>query len=706
MADGAGGSRVGHAVLPGWLVRNAAHLFALWGFAVVQPTLGVLSENADLFVARQVQGWSFVSVLVALALVPPLLLAGVEALANLLGERPRSWLHLFLVWGLLALIALYAIEKLFASRALLLLPVAWVIAMGATIVYARHRPTGSFFTVLAPAPLFFVAVFLVFSPSHKLVFPDEATAAEVRSRTPVVMLVLDEIHVGSLMDGNGRIDARLFPHFAELARGSTWFRNTTAAADFTEEAIPALLSGRNPRRGTLPVLPDHPENLFTLLGKSHRLEVMEYISWLCPPSLCPNETPTVQRMTDLASALGVVYGHVILPRRFSSRLPVVGSTWQETRAVRDPKREIDPDTSHAALARRGDAQFERFLGSIRPVSRDAARPPLHLLHSSLPHVPWKHLPSGRVYAKHFDHVPGLVDGGNVWGAERHLVDRALQRHLLQVKYTDLLLGRLFQRLRATGLYDRSLVVVTADHGVSFQPRGERRPVNGSNAGEVGLVPFFVKAPGQRKGRAVDKHLQSTDVLPTMAELLGVRIPWRVDGQPASRLPPGGRGRVRIMRHEGDGNDGEAIPTSLLDRQRRQSIQRKLDLFGEGTGLAGLYGLGPDRDLTGRAVAGLGVERDDAGPAQLEDAAEFASVDPHSRFVPTWVQGTVPNGVERVAIAVNGTVRGTSLTYSVGDATRFSVMVPEDALRAGRNRMEVIAASGAPGDRRLVRLQID
>jgi hypothetical protein len=105
----------------------------------------------------------------------------------------------------------------------------------------------------------------------------------------------------------------------------------------------------------------------------------------------------------------------------------------------------------------------------------------------------------------------------------------------------------------------------------------------------------------------------------------------------------------------------------------------------------------------RAVAGLPLQRDDAGPAQLDDAAEYDAVDPDSHFVPAWVRGTMPEGVKRVVIAVNGRVRGTGLTYSDGGSTRFSVMVAEDAFRAGKNRMEVFGASGAPGNRRLVRL---
>ena len=70
---------------------------------------------------------------------------------------------------------------------------------------------------------------------------------------------------------------------------------------------------------------------------------------------------------------------------------------------------------------------------------------------------------------------------------------------MQLRFTDRLLGELLRRLRTIGLYDQALLVVAADHGVSFRPDGPRRNVTPANVGEIGGVPLFVKAPG--KGRA-------------------------------------------------------------------------------------------------------------------------------------------------------------------------------------------------------------
>ena len=64
---------------------------------------------------------------------------------------------------------------------------------------------------------------------------------------PVVMIVFDELSGLALMGPDGGIDAARFPNFARLAGDSTWYRNATTVADFTDHALPALLTGERPR---------------------------------------------------------------------------------------------------------------------------------------------------------------------------------------------------------------------------------------------------------------------------------------------------------------------------------------------------------------------------------------------------------------------------------------------------------------------------
>ncbi len=84
-------------------------------------------------------------------------------------------------------------------------------------------------------------------------------------------------------------------------------------------------------------------------------------------------------------------------------------------------------------------------------------------------------------------------------------------------------------LRDRGLYDDALIFVTADHGESF---GEHGKFLHEEAYEpCAHVPLLVKFPGGRfAGRRFADTVQLTDILPTVADVLGLPSPEGLDGQ--------------------------------------------------------------------------------------------------------------------------------------------------------------------------------
>ena len=90
--------------------------------------------------------------------------------------------------------------------------------------------------------------------------------------------------------------------------------------------------------------------------------------------------------------------------------------------------------------------------------------------------------------------------------------------------------RLAQHAVEGQLWDKALVVVTADHGVSFRGGDLRRRPTRTNLAELAFTPLFMKLPGEDQGRVVDTHVQTIDILPTMAAALGIKIPWKTDGR--------------------------------------------------------------------------------------------------------------------------------------------------------------------------------
>jgi sulfatase-like protein len=268
---------------------------------------------------------------------------------------------------------------------------------------------------------------------------------------------------------------------------------------------------------------------------------------------------------------------------------------------------------------------------------------------------------------------------------------------------DRMLGKLIDRLKRFGLYDRSLLVITSDHGISFRAGHFHRSVRRNNIGDVGLVPFIVKAPGQTQGRSVGRQLQSTDVLPTLAQLIGVKLRG-VDGRPAQELP--GPGRQTVEDFQRLGGVEVRAPFSLLIRERRQTLRRKIRLFGVGQPGRSFYGIGQYRALVGSKVSGLAPTSRNDLVATLDHAADYRAVDPSSYYIPALVSGEIdgPSAgtVRNVAIAVNGRIEAVAPTHPI-DGTRFWAMLPQRSLRSGENSVAVYSIVGSPKSPKLLGL---
>jgi hypothetical protein len=658
------------------------HLGALCGFAFAQPLFDLLGRNAPFFAVRGSTRWDVVVFAVGLVVVPPLFLLAVEALAGLAGRRAATAAHLVLLAALTGLVCLQAIRGIEAEDAVLV-AAAGLTGIAAAAAYARARAARVLLSVLAPAPLLFLALFLFASPVSDLVTRSAPAPrlAEVGSRTPVVLVVFDEFPTVSLMDDRQRIDSGSYPNFAALARDSIWFRNATTVHEWTTWAVPSILTGLYPQTDALPLYLDHPDNLFTLLGGSYDLRVMESQTHLCPAELCGTAEGFGERLDSILSDVRVVYPHLVLPSGLRRRLTPVGDAWSGFRHI---------GGRPAAYLNR-DLQAHRFVEAIAP----GPRPRLFFLHVLLPHHPWEYLPDGKRYSSALPWQPGLAD--DRWTGDPQLVIQAQQRQLLQVGFTDRVLGDILDRLRAQGLYDDALVIVTSDHGESFRAHRERRRVNSGNLEDIAFVPLLVKLPDQRNGRIEDAHVQTVDVLPTIADVLGVETPWQTDGHSLLQIQPGNEPQVGVFTSSGERVTGAAADLVL---RRERALRRQLELFG-----AGLFRIGPHSELIGREVDGLAAASPRTQRVRLLGGTAY---DPDSAFVPVHVAGILlgADAGKDVAIAVNGRIGGVTRSYEYGGKTWFSVVLQEDAFRRGSNDVRVFLVESEEGSLRLVEIPPD
>ncbi|WNM39639.1 sulfatase-like hydrolase/transferase [Micromonospora halotolerans] len=630
---------------------------ALVGLVVTQPLLDVLGRSPDFFLFHRATRTDVLLLVALIAIAPTVPFALLGAL-GLIAPRPaRAALHTLVVGLLLAALAVQVGRHVTPLRGVPLLLAAVAAGAAAAAAHRRWRAIARVLRVAAVGPLVFVGLFVFASPASAVVLPrghgGAAGVAGAGAHPPVVMIVLDELPLVSLLGPDHRIDAARYPHFAELAAGSTWYRNATGVSGWTPYALPAMLTGRYPAEPIAPHYSRYPDNLFTALGGLYDIKAEESITRLCPPSRCEQPTSPEQGLGVLVRESGKLLRQVTAP--VDSRIDPEDSYREQTRAEAglDAAEPVpnDPKFRWDTLDDNQPARFTTFLAGLRP----ADRPTLHFLHLLMPHSPWVHLPSGARYVAPED----LHSDGTGW------VDLARARHLAQLGYTDRLIGETLRTLRATGLYDQALVVVTADHGVSFRKDWQGRGLDAINHApdQVAWVPMFLKEPGQRTGRVDDRNWQHVDLLPTIADETHIRVPWRMDGRPASQAP------------------------------RDNADKRFYDTPGQPLTFPGGVPSPPapaaPDPLVGTTVGATPSE----GTATVANLAAFRDVDPARGELPALVWGTVPASVPdgtRLAVAVNGTV-GAVVPVVPPDSAgrRFAALLPDDRLfAAGANRLDL------------------
>jgi hypothetical protein len=490
----------------------ALELLALTTFAFGRPVLDSFGRSPETFIARGAGEREIILFAVLVVALPALAVIVVSLATHVFGRQVRRLVHLALVMVLGGVAAWRLGQDITGWPATATKLIVGAVAAGLALGVLRLvvSPTRTFLRFAGITALIFPLQFLLVSPTASLIVGEPpsldpevtgAVAADLGDDPPpIVVVVFDAFPTLALLDSKGGIDRDVYPNFARLADTSTWYRNASTVSGLTLQAVPAILTGRYPDPSERPPRPD-PENLFTLLGGSYDMHVEELLTTLCPDDLCQRgESAGIGRL--LADAVDL---------------------WSA-----GAEREAD----HEGFSLPAVENERRYDAAARFISQYGhhveGRPRLTFLHVLLPHNPYQFLPDGSRYEQVGDQPTGFY--AFTWTEG---VAVARQRFLLQAQLADRLLGHLLDEMDAAGTFDDALVVVTADHGESFIGGETWRAPSEGNVHSVVWTPLVMKEPGQSQGNVDDANVMAIDVVPTIAEVLGVELPWDVDGVSAT-----------------------------------------------------------------------------------------------------------------------------------------------------------------------------
>ncbi len=656
------------------------HLVGLCTFSIAQPLFDVLGRSPEFFVAHRASPADLLGLIAVLIFTLPAICMLVVALADRIDRRAGSTVAALALGGLAAVFALQALKRVPGLDASAALAIAFVAGLALAVLWWRSAAVGTLLTIIAAGALVFPVLFAGQSSIRKLLLPGESAVrrlATVGTRTPVVMVVFDQLPLSSLIGADGLIEREAYPSFSALATHATWYRNASTVNPVTGWALPAIVTGNRPRADSLPVAADHPNSLFTLLAATHGMHVVEPITDLCPEDVCPpSRDPLAVHLSRMLIDLSIVFLHLTLPDDLTARLPSVTDDWKDFAADQNWQRRFE------ALQRSDrSGQWEQFVDSIRREDR----PMLHFIHILLPHDPFVYLPSGQRYT-YDQSTPGLSPD-HYWTRSEWAATEGYRRHLLQVAFVDRLLGSLVDRLQRQGIYDEALIVVTADHGAGFRPGGPLRNVDLKEPAAVMSVPLFIKRPFQREGATDDRNVETIDILPTIAAILGTELPWASDGAPVTSIGHVARPykelsferATRVLRL-----DESMFDDDLALARRKDRLFRPGDTFRRPVAAAYADLIGRRVDAFPRGAPLPGVIISIRGSASSEGAEEGAP------FLPAQISGSAVwpslDSELALAFAVDGTIQATMRIDRSADneAVRWSTLLPPPVLVASRN----------------------
>ena len=508
--------------------NNASWLMAVGILAMVIPASDKIASNQVFFAAHGVSVLAWVAVLVVGLVLCWLVVAGLLLLLQRLA-RARAY---DIVTSLLMLVVTWFFISNVLARTLLsgepmLAPVVGVIVAAGVTLLARRFAMGNalavFAVIAAVVPLLIPLVTgSQEAPKSTFAFADQP------DRPSILWVVSDELQYPLAFTQDGQVRPEL-PNLKALAAGATTYSRAYAGANYTDYAVPSMLSGISDVAGQgAERMQKVRAGIGIVPGIASAYSVVmqsPMYSFDCSTADCASvgagdDIGFVQRYTSFAKDTLAIAGRTALAAPFSDLFPALDGKWRDFWNGGDEFGETAEGNSVGAV-----------IDGIASVTQSAPSDPFFAFwHSIRTHAPWVVDREGKqIYPFR---VP-VVEGAHMIGAEADQTYtteelKSLERRLYANSAVDFdrQLGLLIDDLKATGQYDDTMIVITADHGATITERADRREGDTLEQrwSEVAHVPLVVKAPGQTEPAIVTAPRSTGQIAATVLLAAGATAP--------------------------------------------------------------------------------------------------------------------------------------------------------------------------------------
>ena len=515
--------------------RHFLTYLALSTMAIAQPLLDLYGKNTTVFSAAKLSPLEVLVFLLLVGLAPAVVCVGLDRFSALFGPKVNEATRLCLISGISLLLGLAVARWLDVNSNVPSIAIGLVFAVAIPIAFDKSKPVREWSRWLA---LLSVAVMgsavIALQPVLLESNGPKSDAVIGNKDVTVLQVIFDEFPLYPLLGSDGRINAERFPGFAELANGATWYRNSVAESNFTHQAVPAILASQVPDQVGGPFLSQYPNNIFTLFAGATEVGGIEPVTSLCPNSVCGGKAGAIasfsfSRLKTFLRDASYVYGQRVFPQVLRKYVPSIEGTWGGFGAVKDRFK----DQFNTGVL----SQVDAVENAIRIVS-ESTSPRVQVVHALLPHAPWRITPDFRV-----DQLSPTISTQNPDDDE--VIRDTYQTFLYQVGAADRVMQNVIKDLKSSGKWDSTMLVVTADHGISFIPASPQRNTDFTDPEQVAdvyRIPTFIKYPNQKSGTPSDCAITNLDLLPTIIDVTQTKSSWAFAGKSLVGNCPTGRTR--------------------------------------------------------------------------------------------------------------------------------------------------------------------
>jgi arylsulfatase A-like enzyme len=379
---------------------------------------------------------------------------------------------------------------------------------------------------------------------------------EAASATPNVFIFIFDAWSANHLQLHG-YPRDTMPNLTRFAERCHVFHNHYSAGSFTVPGTASLLTGLQPwthravqltAAGVAPAR--RHQNLFAALSKSHRTfgysqnpyadiflyQFKEYLDTYLPEEQFNLESRLLSGAPmfrdDAQMAYAALENNIFRTGKGTSGSLYAAMLWRFLGLGNDVlirKRYFGKYPFGLPATDGGSFTLEKVINGAALTLAQFNAPTLAYFHFFSPHKP---------YAPQKDFTELFEDGWtppekpfHPLSRQPHTLEEMLHERRRYDQYLaswDSEFARLLGYLQDSGQLEKSIVLITSDHGELFE-RGEIEHITPLLASPVVHIPLLIALPGQTQRKDIRAFTSSLDVLPTIANLAGAEIPAWAEG---------------------------------------------------------------------------------------------------------------------------------------------------------------------------------